>query len=177
MFHWMIGNWRDIGLIALGTLGIYVVVSAAVRFGGQRTLAEMSVFDVAVAVAIGAIVGRSATADSTSLLEGSVAIVTLVAVHRLVGWLRTRWPGSQQVVDPDPTVLVHDGTILSDRLEAARVTERDLRKVLRQQQVRSVADVELLVLEQAGTFSLYLRSDEPIDAYLTSDLDATEPLR
>ncbi len=171
MFHWLIGDWRTVGLIALATLAIYLFASAAVRGSERRTLAEMSAFDVVVAVAIGAIVGRSATAGSTSALQGAAAITTLIAAHRAVGLIRTRWPGSQDVVDHDPVVLVRDGRLLDDRLAEARVTERDVRAVLREQQVRSMDEVQLLVLEEAGKFSVYRRSDLPLDPWITEDLD------
>ncbi len=174
MFDWLIGDWRTVALVALSTLAVYLFASAAVRTSERRTLAEMSAFDFVVAVAIGAIVGRTATASSTSVVQGCVAILVLVAAHRLVGWIRLRWPGSQDVVDHDPVVLVVDGEICEPALEQAALTERDVLTVLRQKQIRSVDDVELLVLERSGRFSVYRRSEQPLDPRLTDDLSADD---
>jgi uncharacterized membrane protein YcaP (DUF421 family) len=49
-----------------------------------RTLAQLSAFDFAVAVAIGAIIGRGATASDTSFATSAVALVTFLVAHRAV---------------------------------------------------------------------------------------------
>ena len=58
------------------------------RLGERRTLAQLSSFDFAVAVAIGAIIGRTVTTLSASFATGAVALVTLLVVHRLVAFAR-----------------------------------------------------------------------------------------
>lgn len=171
MFHWLIGDWRTIGLVTMATMAIYFFASAAVRGSERRTLAEMSAFAFVVAVAIGSVVGRTATSGTTSVVQGCMAIVTLVAAHRIVGWVRLRWPHAHAVVDHDPVVLISMGRLLHDHLDRARLTDRDVYTALREQGIRSIDEVELLVLEGAGKFSTYRRSDIPIDSRLTEDLD------
>jgi hypothetical protein len=56
----------------------------------RRTLAQLSAFDFAVAVAIGAIIGRGAIVSDTSFATSAVALVTFLVAHRVVAILRRR---------------------------------------------------------------------------------------
>lgn len=70
------------------TVLLYATALAGLRLGTSRTIAQVSMFDFVTAVATGAIIGRTATASSTSYVQGAVAVVTLVVVHGLVSLLR-----------------------------------------------------------------------------------------
>ncbi len=173
MFDWLIGDWRTLGVLVVATLAIYLFASASERFSGLRTLAEMSAFDFVVAVAIGATVGRTAT-GAISVVQGCATMLTFVIAHRVVGWLRLRWPQSQVVLGQDPIVLIVDGELRDDRLTQAQLTDAEVFSILRQHQIRSVDDVELMVLESSGRFSVFRREDQPIDPRLTKDLDPSD---
>src|SRR3984957_5631278 len=79
------------------------VTVGGLRLGERRTLAQLGAFDFAVAVAIGSIIGRTVTASDTSFLTGAVALVTLLAVHRL-GALARRHRRIPRAVDHPPMV-------------------------------------------------------------------------
>jgi uncharacterized membrane protein YcaP (DUF421 family) len=61
-------------------------------------------FAVAVAVAIGAIIGRTVTTSSASFATGAVALVTLLVVHRLVVFAR-RHSRIARLIDHPPGSL------------------------------------------------------------------------
>jgi hypothetical protein len=90
LFDWTLGSWRTVGFVALSTLLIYVSVVVALRVGERRTLAEMSGFDFAVAVAVGSIIGRVSTARSPTYVQGLAALVTLLVSHYLITFARAR---------------------------------------------------------------------------------------
>lgn len=57
-FDWPLGDERSIGFVAISTTLIYVSVLIGVRLGERRTLTEMTTYDFAAAIALGAIIGR-----------------------------------------------------------------------------------------------------------------------
>jgi uncharacterized membrane protein YcaP (DUF421 family) len=68
----------------------------------------LSAFDFAVAVAIGAIVGRGATASGTSFATSAIALVALLVAHRVVAIAR-RHSRVARLIDHPPRVLVARG--------------------------------------------------------------------
>ena len=175
MWSWLFGEWRSVGFVALSTVLIYASTVIGVRLSERRTMAQMSPFDFVVAVALGSIVGRTATAASPSYVQAATALVTLVVLHRFVGWLRTRSPGVSKVTDHPALVLIDRGRLVASGLDHAHLTEGDVWSVLREQGVRRLVDVDLLVLEGSGRFSVLRRQDDPIDDCLTTGLHRLDP--
>lgn len=152
------GGAASLGWVALKALLMFLVTILGLRLSERRTLAQLSAFDFAVAVAIGAIIGRTATSSTTSFATGAVAIVTLLVAHRCVTALRRRgWLHGW--IDRSPGVLVAHGQVRHPALARAGLTTGDLYAMLRERGIGSLDDVEYLLYETRGAVSL-LRSGE-----------------
>jgi uncharacterized membrane protein YcaP (DUF421 family) len=128
------------------------------RVSVRRTLAEMSPFDFVVAVALGAIVGRTATTAHPSYVQGVTGVLTLVCAHRVVTWLRVRSGAVRAVLDRPPVLVVRGGRPLAAAMRRAGLTEHDIRSVVREHGLRDLDDVDELMLEPNGRFSVVPRS-------------------
>ncbi len=84
----LIGGASGLGWVAVKAVLLFAVAVIGLRLGERRTLAQLSAFDFAVAVAVGAIIGRGATASGTSFATSAVALVTFLVAHRVVAILR-----------------------------------------------------------------------------------------
>jgi len=85
---WLTSPAPDLVGVAVKVTLIYGTALLVLRVGERRTLAQWTTIDFVAAVAIGAIVGRTAVAKDQSYAVGAVALVTIVAVHRLASLLR-----------------------------------------------------------------------------------------
>lgn len=159
MFDWLLGDWRSVGFVALSTILIYVSVVAAVRLGERRTLAEMTVYDFAVAIALGSIIGRTATTASPSYIQGVAAVLALLASHHILSVLRTRFAGVRRLTDRSPITLAENGTIDRRALRRAHMTDADLATVLREHGVADITEAGLVTLEPRGAFAVVRRPD------------------
>jgi uncharacterized membrane protein YcaP (DUF421 family) len=166
----LVGGASGLGWVAVKALLMFAVVVAGLRLGERRTLAQLGAFDFAVAIAVGAIIGRTATSPSTSFATGAVALVTLLVAHRLVSALRRRgWLGG--LVDSPPRVLVAAGRIRDDELSRAGLTVGDLYALLREHQVARLEAVEVLLYETRGKVTI-VRRGEDIGPVTRAGLDA-----
>lgn len=165
--------WTDIGLTIVvsvaATVVIYLVLFTLVRVLGARTLANLSTFDFACMIAVGAVVGRTAVLAHPNLLTGIVALVTLFTLQGVFGFLRARERGGH-LVNPRPVVVVRDGLIDVASMRRVRITEDELRLAVRRAGLPGLAAVGLVVLEQNGTLSV-VRAGER-EAWLEADLSA-----
>lgn len=164
------GDATDLGWVAVKAVLLFVVAVAGLRLGERRTLAQLNAFDFAVAVAIGAIIGRTATSSRTSFATGAVALMTLLAAHRLVSALRRhgRFAG---LVDQPPRVLVAHGSLQARELARAGLTDGDVVALLRRRGVTRLSDVEYALYESRGDMTIVCVG-EPVGPLLRHGLEA-----
>jgi hypothetical protein len=118
--------WAELGVapltavaVVISTVAIYVVFLVLVRLAGQRSLAAMSNYDVACAIALGAVVGRTTLLAEPTLGTGVIALVTLFAAQRLLG-LAERHPLYGALFDRAPVLLMVGGEMRRAELRRAR---------------------------------------------------------
>src|ERR687884_2377391 len=131
---WLVGQSSALGDVVAKAALMYLTALVALRIGERRTLAQWTIIDFATAVAMGAIIGRTAIAGTQSYLTGAIAVCTLVVVHRVASVLRFRRVFAK-LVDHRVRVLVVDGQIRRRELRKCARTDNDLFTQLRQQGV------------------------------------------
>ena len=154
------GNAGDLGWVAVKAVLLFVVAVIGLRLGERRALAQLSAFDVAVAVAIGAIIGRGATASDTSFATSAVALVTLLVAHRVVAILR-RHSRAVRLIDHPPRVLVARGELQQGELARAGLTDSDVYTLLREKGIGDLSQVGYLLYEPRGVTTLIGAGREP----------------
>ena len=119
----------------------------------------MRVYQI-VAVAIGAIIGRGATASDTSFASSAVALVTLLVAHRLVAISR-RHSRVVRLIDHTPRVLAVDGKLQERELTRAGLTDEDVYALLREHGVGDLGQVGYLLYEPRGSVTVVGVGREP----------------
>ncbi|GGK81251.1 DUF421 domain-containing protein [Mangrovihabitans endophyticus] len=166
----LIGDWRSAAFAGVKALALFLTAAAAFRLTERRTIAQFAPFDWAVAVAVGAIIGRTATASDSSWLTGAVALVVLLLAHSLIARLRFL-PAFRHLVDPPVRELIRDGEVNQRNLRLCGITRADLDSVLRQQGHSSPDTVALALFEAKGSVSVQSGTGPSSD----SDLSGGDP--
>jgi uncharacterized membrane protein YcaP (DUF421 family) len=154
------GGGSGLGWVAVKAALLFAVAVIGLRLGERRTIAQLSAFDFAVAVAVGAIVGRGATASDTSFASSAIALATLLAAHRLVAILR-RHSRVVRLIDHPPRVLVARGELQGRELARAGLTSADVHALLRENGVGDLGQVGYLLYEARGTVTVIGADREP----------------
>jgi uncharacterized membrane protein YcaP (DUF421 family) len=154
------GGASGLGWVAVKAVLLFTLAVIGLRLGERRTIAQLSAFDFAVAVAIGAIIGRGATASDTSFASSAVALVTFLVAHRVVAILRLR-SRVVRMIDHPPRVLVASGELQATELARAGLTAADVYALLREKGVSDLGQVGYLLYETRGTVTLIGAGREP----------------
>jgi uncharacterized membrane protein YcaP (DUF421 family) len=145
--------------IVLRTVVIYLVVLIGVRLSGKREVGQMTPFDLVLLLLISNSVQNAMTGSDTSLVGGIAAATTLLLVNRLVAAISGSNRRLRKVIEGEPTLLVHDGKIITANLAKEHVSMDELERALREHGINSCHDVALAVLEVDGSISC-LKYDE-----------------
>jgi uncharacterized membrane protein YcaP (DUF421 family) len=171
-------TWVDAASVVVSTVGIYVTFVVLLRVVGQRALANMSSFDLAAAIALGATMGRVILGYTPTLLAGVIGLTTLFVLQALFGLARRR-PRIDAALTNLPLLLMANGEMLPDNMRRAHIVEDELKAKLRLAGVREYADVATVILERTGAVSV-LKRGERISPEMLTDvrgrqaLDATQ---
>jgi len=148
-----------LGEIALRTAVIYAVVLAGVRLSGKREVGQMTPFDLTLLLLISNAVQNAMTGSDTSLLGGVAAATTLLVLNYLVAELSGGNRRFRKFVQGQPSLLVHDGEVITAHMAKEHVSMDELQRALREHGIASAKDVALAVLEVDGSISC-LKYDE-----------------
>lgn len=119
----------------------------------------MNAFDLIVTVALGSTLATMVLNKDVALAEGASAFTVLIGLQFIVTWtsVRVRWV--RQVVTGEPVMLLHRGEFLQSALRKTRVTEDEIQAAVRGAGHISLLDVEAVVLETDGSFSVIGRGE------------------
>lgn len=143
--------------LVIGVLA-YVNLIVLLRISGRRTLSKMNAFDLIVTVALGSTFATILLNRNVSLAEGTLALALLIGLQYLMTWTSVRVSWVKKLVTGEPALLLYQGQMLSTAMRAARVTEDEIRSAIRTSGIASIDEVEAVILETDGSFSVVSKS-------------------
>jgi uncharacterized membrane protein YcaP (DUF421 family) len=145
-FHVLIG-------IVLRTAVIYIVVLLGVRLSGKREVGQMTPFDLTLLLLLSNSVQNAMTGPDTSLSGGVIAAITLLVLNYFIAEVSGGNRRFRKLVEGQPSLLVHDGQVISAHMAKEHVSMDELERSLREHGISSYHDVALAVLEVDGSIS------------------------
>ena len=137
---------------------IFFFVYLITRVVGRRELASLEPFDFILLIVIGDLIQQGVTQSDYSVTGAITVISTFAALTVFVGYVNFRFRRLRLVLDGQPIVLVLDGEVVEGNLRRERMSRDELEAAVRLQQVESLSDVRLAVLETGGALSVIPRS-------------------
>lgn len=141
------------------TAAIYIVVLLGVRLSGKREVGQMTPFDLTLLLLISNAVQNAMTGPDTSLVGGIVAAATLLVMNYVVAEMSGGNRRFRRFIEGQPSLLIHDGQVLSAHMAKEHVSMDELLRSLREHGISSYHEVALAVLEVDGSISC-LKYDE-----------------
>lgn len=143
--------------IVLRAAAVFALLYVITRVIGRRELADMEPFDLILLVVLGDLIQQGVTQSDQSLTGAALAVCTLALLTVAASYLAYRFRRLRPLLEGRPVVLVHDGRPIDANLRRERITLDELRAQARMQQIPSLGDVRVAVLETGGRISFIPR--------------------
>jgi uncharacterized membrane protein YcaP (DUF421 family) len=153
-------SWDGLLRVVLSAAVVYVLVVAALRWVGARALAKMSAYDLIVSIALGSMVAAIPLSTSISVADGIAAIATFLALQELTRFFQARYRVAHHFVRERPHLVVWEGKLIEDRLKEIDASPDEVRAAVRQAGLLRIDDVQAVVLENDGAWSVMQRGEE-----------------
>jgi uncharacterized membrane protein YcaP (DUF421 family) len=151
--------WDMVGLAAVQTFSLYVLVLCGLKLVGRRVFAELGPQDLILLLLVAEACDIGLTPEEAGYWGTIASVVTLlviVGITERIGFLR-------KIVENKPVVLFHNGRLLV-KLDKYLINEDDLDRSVRKYGVSSYQDVDMLILEEDGNISAVLTPAVPRQA-------------
>jgi uncharacterized membrane protein YcaP (DUF421 family) len=140
-------------VVVVGPLA-YLALILFLRISGKRTLTKLNAFVLVVTVALGSTLSSIVLTKSVALLEGVLALATLIGLQYLITWSSVRSPRIKALVKAEPTLLAHDGRLVDGAMRRERMTRDDVLAALRSEGLDDISQAAAVVLETDGSISV-----------------------
>ena len=144
--------------IALRAAIAFCFIFFLTRVVGRRELGSMEPFDLILLVVLGDLIQQGVTQSDYSVTGLLVAASTMAILTVLFSYLSYRFPRLRPTLDGEPIVIVHDGQPIETNLRRERLSLDEVRAQARLQQIESLDEVKLAVLETSGQISFIKKS-------------------
>jgi uncharacterized membrane protein YcaP (DUF421 family) len=159
-------NWSKLGRSLILAFFAYAALVILLRISGKRTLSKLNVFDFVFVVALGSVLADTILSSNTTLADGVTAFVVLMGMQVVLSYLCVASHRLDHIINGEPTLLYHRGTFLTEAMKRERVTKEEMLASIRNVNVRKFDDIDAVVLETDGTFSIVWRFDNDKESSL-----------
>jgi len=140
-------------IVFRGTI-MYLGLFAVLRFMGRRQAGNFGPADLLVIVLIADAAQNGLGKEYSSVTEGLVLALTIVAWDYLIDWLQYRYPALRPLLTAPSLTLIENGRVNQANLDRELLTEDELRAQLREKEVVKYDEVKLAKLEGDGRLSV-----------------------
>ena len=155
------------------TFIMYIFVTIGIRLMGKRQIGDMQPNELVITLLISEIAAIPLQDLSQPVLNGVVAIFTLVILEVFVSILALKSFKIRKLLSGQSIVIIKNGVIDQAAMKKVRMTVLDLVELLRGQNVFDISTVNFAVLEVNGDLSVLLKGEEQTvtirDMYLKKD--------
>lgn len=146
--------------IAFRTALIYLYAILLIRWIGGRSVAQMSVVEFLLVIALGSAVGDAMFYPDVPLLHAILVITVVVAINKALDTLIFHSPLAERAIEGRSFELVRDGVIDRAALRQLLMGQSELHEALRRAGVENLGQVRVAFAEKSGRITVF-RRDRP----------------
>ena len=145
----------ELFIVSFRTLFFYFFVTICYRIMGKREVGQLGVIDLIVSILIAELVAISIENIKDPIILTIVPIILLVIVEVLFAFISVKSRNFRNIIQGRTSLIICDGKINYHQMIKQRYTLDDLLLNLRQNQIKSIEDVEYAFLEPNGKLSIF----------------------
>jgi uncharacterized membrane protein YcaP (DUF421 family) len=146
--------------ILFRTVFMYAYTLLLLRWIGGRSVAQLSVVEFLLVIALGSAVGDSLFYPDVPLVHAMLVITVVVVIDKLIDMSVRRWRTAKLAFNGRAVQLVDRGRILKDGTLDRHIGDLELMELLRLKGIVNLGEVQSAYMEPNGQLSV-VRADPP----------------
>ena len=133
---------------------VYLFLFLMFRFVVRRDAHALGVADVVFVVIVSEGAQNALTGDSRSIGDGMLIVTVLIGWSLLLDWLGYRFEFARRIVEPPPVRIIFRGRPVGRSMRREFISQTELERLLRENEVEDIQEVESAYLEADGKFTV-----------------------
>lgn len=154
------------------TTFIYFLVLITLRLMGKREIGQLSLFDFVVLLLI-ADVSAIFLDGNKSIISCVIPVLVLAIIQKILAFLSLKINFVRKIVDGEESIIIMNGVLDIKEMKKQNYNMDDLITQLRLKNVKSLSQVQHLILENNGEISVFLYNEEKPSIKVKSKLANT----
>jgi uncharacterized membrane protein YcaP (DUF421 family) len=143
-FHWV---WKAILIVIVGSM--------VLRLAGRKSISQLTVSQTVIMISIGNLMIQPVS--NRNIFVTFLIALLLVLVLILMEYIQTKNDKFETFITGKGILVIENGIALEKNLKRLRLTFDQLEVRLRQENVKSIADVQLATIEPSGQIGILLK--------------------
>ena len=158
--------------IIFKTFFLYFLIILVYRIMGKKEVGKLGIIDLIVSILIAELAAMSIENLDSSIMLSVVPIATLVLIQVTLSFITLKSNNIRNLLDGKPVVIIKKGKLQFKNMSKIRYSLDDLLSQLREQQIKSIEEVDYAVLENNGKLSVFENcSDYPLPLIVDGSVD------
>ena len=138
----------------------YVFLVIVVRVLSRRPGAQLTLFEFVLVFLMGGVIILATVGRDRSVTNCTCAVIAVASMHRMVSWLKVRFPKFGELLDGTPLVLVRKGALQARTMRGMRLAREDVMASARLNGLRTFDQIDYAILERNGGISIVKKQEE-----------------
>lgn len=141
------------------TILSYVVLVSLMRFMGKREIGQLNLFDLVILLSIVDLLVVGIEHFDENYFIWLAPVLILGVIQKLIAILLLKCSKLRTIIDGKESLIINNGEIVWKNLKKNNYNLDDLYVQIRQQNIRTVEEIEYAVLETNGKLSVFTKSE------------------
>ena len=151
-----------LGEIAFRTIIMFLVLILALKFLSKRGVKQLSVFELAILIALGSATGDPMFYSNIPLTHGIVVLIVVIILYRIITGFTAKSKKMEVLLEGKPVCLLNDGRIDYENYKRVGLPYDKFFAELRLKSIDHLGQVRKAYLETSGEISIYLFEDNEV---------------
>jgi uncharacterized membrane protein YcaP (DUF421 family) len=148
--------------IGFKSLVMFLFLIIGLKFLSKRGVKQLSIFELAILIALGSAIGDPMFYDHVPLTHGITVLIVIILLYKIVTGLTAKSKIIESVLEGKPTCLLKDGKIDYENYKYIGLPYDKFFAELRLTGIEHLGQVKKAYLETSGEISIYFFEDEKV---------------
>lgn len=146
------------GEVVLRAAIVYLSTHVVFRIAGRKAIGRWGMAEVVLLFLVTIALRKSIVVDDESITAAMIALVTIVALDRILTTVTYRWSRAADVIEGPVRQLVRDGVIDRAAMSRARIADHELLSRVRAHGHERLDEIKDAWFERSGDVTIVFRS-------------------
>lgn len=146
-------DWSLALEIAIRTIIMFSLVLIFLRSSGKKGVRQLSIFEVAIIIALGSAAGDPMLNSESAILPSLLVFIVILVIYRLITYLASKNQRIENILEGEPIYIIEDGMFTLKEEGDANFAKDEFFAEMRVQSIEHLGQVRTAVLESNGQVS------------------------